>query len=387
MCILSAHPEEGGTMMGPYIPKGRTVAKVAVPLPREHWTPKPRGGWRKYDMRSTGTRDPMTVKRMQQMVRELGPRGQRAWDLLEKLATREWSLMDLYERYQLHRGDVAAIRASLEDHALSSYHAAFLKSRRSADTAKHYGVYLAALEAAGITHTRHLTVAQLARWVDSLTGASGTRRKYAAGVSAFCTFLVRDGAIASNPMRDVAKPKKSAGRLSFLDEPGMLRLVNAMPSPYRELSAFIHGTSLDVSAALAVEVGTIDTKSWGFLHLRPKSQRRHSVLVAEWARPFVLELLRGKLPLARLGDGVDRFALSDAHRAACQALGITNYWLRDARHSWAVRWAKLGGSAAEGAEQMGHSDGGVLFLSVYGRYVPSLAERQAVEDRAKRDVG
>lgn len=359
-----------------YLPAGRTVRKIKVPLSPTRWV-----------SRSTGTRDPNTVRKMQAMVRELGRRGARAWDLLAKLETRAWSLMELYERYVAAGGDVDTMRAALTDVGLVDLREPFLaavEARSTADTAAHYALALASLEAAGITHASHLTVGRLGRWLTGLRGSAGTRRKYAAGVSAFCAWLVAEEVLAANPMRDVQKPAVGPSRVQFLDEPAMIGLVDAMPSPYRELSAFIHGTALDVSAAVAVEAGAIDLETWGFTHLRPKSKRRHTVLIANWARPYVAALLKGKLPRAPLGAGVDRWRLSKEHRAACAAKGITNYWLRDARHSWAVRFLKLGGSPAQGAEQLGHSDGGVLFLKTYAVYVPSLAERQAVEDEGLR---
>lgn len=361
--------------MNAYIPEGRTVAKIAVPIAPKRWV-----------MRSTGTRDPATVKRMQAMVDELGRFGARAWDLLAHVGRREWSLMELYERYQRHRGDLAAVRAELHDVALADHVDAFLQhvtGQRAADTAHHYAVYVATLETVGLTRASQLTVGALSRWLDTLPAAlkPSTRRKYAAGVSAFCAWLVRAGHLSANPMRDVPKPAVGPGRVRFLDEADMVRLVDAMRSPYRELSALIHGTSLDVSAAVALEVGAIDLATWGIPHVRPKTQTPHTLLVAEWARPYARELVRGKLPRATVGAGVSRWALSDEHRRACQALAIANYWLRDARHSWAVRAARAGMTPAQAAEQMGHRDGGVLFLKLYARYVPSLAERQLVEDR------
>lgn len=366
-------------MMVPFIPKGRTIAKVAVPLSPTQWV-----------MRSTGTRDRRTVEKMQHMVRDLGRRGARAWDVLAKVGSKEWSLMDLFERYTAHRGDLDALRAELATVVLRDRVPAFLAhvgSRRAADTVQHYRVYLAALLDAGFVTATDLTVPRLSRWLDALPGSSGTRRKYAAGVSVFCAWLVREGALATNPMRDVPKPKPGKARVSFLDERTMQQLVDAMPFPAREVSALIHGTGLDVSVALALTVDAVDVTTWGITSARTKTGRRHTLLVAEWARPYVRRLMTGKLGRARLVEGMDRWRLRDAHATACRALGITGYWLRDARHSWAVRFARAGGTPAQGAEQLGHTDGGVLFLRVYGAYVPTLAERQAVETRASRGTG
>jgi integrase len=369
-----------------YVPAGRTVAKVAVPIEPDSEEQRQKNG-KRWEMRSTSTRDPQTVKRMQAMVAELGRFGVRAWDLLGLVTRREWTLMQLFVRYERHRGDVLAIRADLDDVDLAPLMPEFLEHvrgrDRSADTIAHYTVYLTKLGEAGIRRRSQLTVPTLSRWVDTLEGTASTRRKYAAGVSAFCSWLVRRGLLASNPMRDVLKPPAGPGRVRFLEEADMLRLVEAQPAPYRELSALIHGTALDVSAALHLPVASIDLAAWGITQMRPKSKTPHTLHIADWSRPFVRELVRGKLPRALVGDRVSRFTLSDVHRATCAALGIEDYWLRDARHSWSVRFLKMGGSAAQGAAQLGHRDGGVQFLRTYARYVVDVAEREAVEARAR----
>jgi integrase len=352
------------------------VAKVKVELEPGRWV-----------ARSTGTRDPATVKRIQEMVRALGRRGARAWDVLGRLEGQDpWSLMELYERYERHRGDVVAVRGELDDAPLEDSHAAFLKdvaSRRTAKTAAYYKVHLLSLATHGITRRSHLTVGRLARWVAALEGKGATRRKYAAGVSVFCSWLVRDGQLAANPMRDVLKPSAGPPRMSFLETVDAIRLADAQASPYRELSALLAGTGLDLSVALGLRRSQIDLKTWGIHSRRAKTQRAHTILIADWARPYVEKLCAGMIGDAPLfGAGVDRWTASDSHRAACTALKLPSYWLRDARHTWAVRFARAGGSAAQGAEQLGHSDGGVLFLKVYSRYVPSLAEREQVERRA-----
>lgn len=43
-----------------------------------------------------------------------------------------------------------------------------------------------------------LTVIELQKWVDQLGGERNTRRKYAAGMSAFCQYLVRRGLLEFN---------------------------------------------------------------------------------------------------------------------------------------------------------------------------------------------
>jgi integrase len=388
-------------MMSAYLPPNRTVPKISVPVSDRVWK-----------MRSTGTRDPLTIKRMHLMIDELGRFGAGAWDLLGKLAQAKspqhpdaWTLMDLYERWVRHGGKIEAMRAELSaaeaaeererlDPLLDTLFDEFCDwivdvKKRSQDTADAYARHLATLEVAGILRPSDLTVAHLGDWLDSLAAidekgeslATGTRRKYAMGVSAFCSWLVRKKhLLTANPMRDVEKPAAGEGRMQWISEAQMIKLADAQPSPYRELSAFIHGTGLDVSVACdLITAGDIDPETWSFASVRPKSKHRHTVVIAEWARPYVKRLLRGKLPLALLGEGVHRWGLSDSHRETCKKLKLTNYWLRDARHSWAVRFDDLGGSPADGAEQLGQQDNGVLFQRLYSKRSRSIAERQRIE--------
>ena len=61
----------------------------------------------------------------------------------------------------------------------------------------------------------------------------------------------------------------------------------------------------------------------------------------------------------RAGDLVNGTALDPARRFAfevpCRALEIDDYTLKGARHSWAVRCRKRGGSLEAIAEQLGHN--------------------------------
>ncbi|HLQ23574.1 MAG TPA: hypothetical protein VK132_10220 [Gemmatimonadales bacterium] len=68
-----------------YRRKGKPEYYVAAPT---------RTGWVK---RSTGSIDRGTARAMERMLQALGPRGARAWDLLDAVADRTLSLGDLYD--------------------------------------------------------------------------------------------------------------------------------------------------------------------------------------------------------------------------------------------------------------------------------------------------
>ena len=71
-----------------------------------------------------------------------------------------------------------------------------------------------------------------------------------------------------------------------------------------------------------------------------RARRDRIVRVAEWAWPHLEERLASLRPNDLLFSDVDRWAASDAHRAARRLAEIENYQPRDQRHSYAVRAAR-----------------------------------------------
>ena len=89
-------------------------------------------------------------------------------------------------------------------------------------------------------------------------------------------------------------------------------------------------------------------------------------------------------PRALSDDYAQRAALAGDHsyhahwhpQTTCEALEIEDYTLRDARHSWAVRGRKRGGSLEEIASQLGHKNI-YMAATVYGVFKPTIEERKA----------
>jgi hypothetical protein len=74
----------------------------------------------------------------------------------------------------------------------------------------------------------------------------------------------------------------------------------------------------------------------------------------------------------------DRWRSRDHHAIACSALSIANYWLRDARHSYAVRAARAGTPAELIAKQLGRANA-TMVLKVYGRFMSEQGDRDRWE--------
>lgn len=357
--------------MNAFKAKGRTIHVVKVPTST---------GWIK---RTTGTRDRNTARKMQQMVDQLGPQGSRALDVLDAVRDGALSIPALWDRWVATGGDVVKIREVLADTDLLRKRAGWLAevaTHASADTVAHYDHYLVSLVATvgtnGTLPRSAVTVEAVKGWLAGLQLRTGTRRKYHAGVSSFFAYCVSVGALPRSPMSDVKAPAAGKARDRHLTTEEARALADAQPTPYRELSALLAGSGIEVSVALALRVKDVDVAHREIRARGTKTHNRDRVArVAEWAWPDVERMTAGKLPTSRLFDTIpDRWTAGDYHIAACVALGISDYTMRDARHTWAVRMARAGVPIEQISKQLGHKDA-VMALKVYAVYAPSQAER------------
>lgn len=344
------------------------------------WVPTPEG--RVY--RSAGTRDRAVVRGMRTMLDALGPRHAQAWDVLAQV-TDGVPLTTLYRLWVESGKHLGRLRALLADVPLERFVDPWRASLTcTPENASRYALHLASfLDAMPSRAT--VTPSAVAKWLDTLPVSGATKRRYAAAASSFCAWLVLHGHLDANPVREIKKPSAKR-RTRWLPVAQCLALANAQPEPYRSLSAFLHATGLDISAALAVTRGQLDLSNGTLLNVRPKTGRQHLVVIASWALPFVEQVAKGKLPNAKLFPTVTRWTASDYHRLACKALGITDYWMRDARHSCAVRMAQAGTPMGQIADQLGHANA-QLVTTTYAIYAPNVEDRLRWErEAAKRDT-
>ena len=114
---------------------------------------------------------------------------------------------------------------------------------------------------------------------------------------------------------------------------------------------------------------------------------RDEVDIAEWATPYLEAHCRAVTANAPLFPGVTRYEAYKAHIRACGAVGIEDYTIHDARHSWAVRAKRAGATSEVVARQLGHRSTAQV-EQVYGRFVPTEEERRGWERiAALQDVG
>lgn len=369
--------------MSAFRAKGEAAFTFKVPRADGSWVN--RGG---------KTKDSVTAKRIQQMLEDMGPKGERAFDVLAYVTDGDLSLAALYDLYRSEKKDLANVRAKLDDVDLEPRVKEWEKNpggkvKGESDSAKHYVHHVRALIGEGERFPRsRFTARVIQRHIEEMDASNGTKRKAGAAFSSFGAWLTRRGIITANPARDVELPPAGAPRVLFLETADAIRLADKQPSPYRELSALLAGSGIEVSVALALRVRDVDKKA---REIRARGTKTHSrdriVRVAEWAWGYVEKLTKGKLPDAKLFDGItDRWRAQDQHVLAVASLEFqfpiyTGYTMRDARHTFAVRAIRAGTPAEVVAQQMGHANS-VLIGKVYGRFKPNMGDRDRWERQA-----
>jgi integrase len=320
------------------------------------------------------------------MFDELGHRGRQEWFFLDAIASGRITPQQLYGAWSSN--DLAGLRTSLDDVDLRFWLDAWLASlvgQITEDSQKRYRVHLETLLKPAEPFPRsRLTVAVIKAWLAGVGNAAGTRRRYRAARSTFCEYLWQNGVLPDNPVRKVKAPPLAPPRCSHIDLKATKRLLASLGEPYRTIAAIAHGCGADLSQILALRRCDIE-RSTQQLHLRGgKNERRDRiVLVEDWAWKYVLrhlERIKADAPLFPL---LNRWTTSDKFRAACKRVGITDYWLRDSRHSYAVRLARSGASLEIIARQLGHADV-ALVAKVYARYRPDQSEIRNAHARAAR---
>jgi integrase len=371
-------------------PEGIVSAFQAAGRTIHHVKFKVAGGWVK---RTTGTRDPNTAKKMQRMVTDLGPTELDESDILAAIndnrltVPQVWAIWKGPESIPVR---LKKLRAFLADADLLEKREDWIAEvtlSSSMDTAEHYDHALQSLVDTigrdGTLPISAVTVEAIKQWIASIPHTTGTKRKYHASVSSFFTYCKSVGAIERNPMRDIPLPPAADARDRHLTRQEARALADAQASPFRELSALLAGTGIEVSVALALRVKDVDVANQEIRARGTKTHNRDRVAkVASWAWKDVLWAIVGKLPDALLFDTITNIDQARRrHQDACEALKIEDYTMRDARHTYAVRMVKAGTPTIQVAKQLGHKDQSMV-QEVYGLYEPSQREREHWEQVA-----
>lgn len=340
--------------------------------------------------RSTGSSDAKVVRAMKRMVVDLADRER--WTVLEALReNRKWlppgttsttklTLSHVYSYYASNR--LETLEGLLSSKNLAEYLSPWIQWVRAnrqegVRTAEVYWQQVTTLvPEAGSFLASQLTKESVKTWLAGRGQASsGTRRKYLYALKSFIAYLLDAAVLETDPLAGMKAPKKNPARERWETEANDRRLVDASSPKYRALFATVKGVGCDLSSAIArAQKGDFDLAR-GTMNVRgTKTDRRkvHAATIEPWAIPYIAAHLK-----TIVGDHTPVFAHLSRHGAAqhhlrcCQALGIQDYTLKDARHSVGVRMRLRGEDFEKIAEQLGTS----VFqaVTVYTRYKPEQA--------------
>jgi integrase len=363
--------------MSPHRPKSRTIWRVKVPT---------RHGW--VD-RSTGSRDKSIAKAMDRMLEDLGPRGKRSWDLLDRVADSTLTLGRLYDAWRL--ADLDTLRAELADVDLGPFIPRwqdYLVGRVSdgeRDRYLHHVRGLAGVEGTPFPRSS-VTSSRLEAWLTGLPVGPSTQRKYHAALSSFLTYCRAVHRLFDrDPMADLAPPPANAPRVEYYDLPEVRRILGASPEPWQSLYALLYGTAIEVTTALDLRRRDVDLQAREIRARGTKAHNRDRIAsIASWSLPWITRLVADKLPDAPLFPKMDRWRANKKHAAVAKELELRVLRVHDARHHWAVRQLRAGVPIELVSRQLGHANA-VMALRIYGRFIPTTADRHAWD--AKVEAG
>jgi len=333
---------------------------------------------------SLGTTDKSLAREIESMIRRL--EALREWAVLQAAVTRPDGIGELLDAWRGEGESLSRYRGAIADADLNTFVTGWAQwARRQAgeSTVTKYQSQLRVLIPEGSHFGRsRFRRSELSAALQRLKTSGSTRRRYHAAWSSFANYLVEMEVIEHNPLRDIRAPRPNPGREVYLDQADQKRLVEAQPFPFSALAALREGAGVEISAALRVRRRDIwETEKAIFVFGSKNEWRRRTVLVEDWAWPFLRRAFADKLPDALVFEGLDYESARKAHTAALAATKLRpDYRMHDARHSIAVRWMKQGIEPQIIASNLGHRDAS-LVLKLYGRYQPRSEDLRRVRER------
>jgi integrase len=201
--------------------------------------------------------------------------------------------------------------------------------------------------------------------------SSTTKRNYLTAWSSFCQYLVEQEQLEFNPCHALRWPSPAPARERWMPLEKSRALVEAIDPKWRVAVALAEGAGVEW-AALARGTWEDILRPDGTLfhaHGTKKPWRDRIVKVdREFASEVAAWQWRGDGDPPPVVPG-SYWQFTQAHREAVKAIGVEDYTLHDARHSYAVRHMQANTPIMEIATNLGHKDAS-LVLKVYGKYRP-----------------
>lgn len=326
-------------------------------------------------LRATGYSNKAIAKKVATMVASLRDRGD--FDLLDAVVEGKTTLFDVYQAQVQNKQP--ELKQSLKRVLIAPFIEPWLKSCAATGLSpKSVSLYRQRLELLfapadlnPVIFVDELTESTIINLIAARGVSSGTARQYLYELQSLCRFLVVHGVLAHNPAanRDhVRVPKKNKARRRWVREDVDRAIVEAADPEYQAVLAFLHATSADRGDAPRLRVQDVNLDQ-GYVDLdgndKSASRRRMRVPVKPWALPYLIRACDGLKPDDLVFTGLSLDAITRAHARATEKANIRDYWLRDSRHSYAIRAILRGAAIADVSEWLGHSS----LATTYDTYV------------------
>lgn len=360
-----------------------------------HFQARTQRGWIRL---SSGTDQKALANSIEKMWHDLAV-GNRAWDVLTPVLEKRLAIGVLYDRWLKTKHDVSAVRAGLREEAeqeaeidLATLVPGFneVYSLRKPKSARKVVQRLRWLIPVGGTlpksvATRSYLRERLYAYRDEHNQpvCANTLRRVHSAWSVFFAHLVEGEVLETNPMEALKKPSEEVPPIQFHDEATAQKIVAAAETAeLRALLALAYGAAIEVGVLVKLCRKDMWDQDQAVYAAGTKAHRRQRVsVVADWAWPYVQQVIRSKLPGARLfpdawAEHPDR--LTKMHAGIQKALKLPVYTLHHSRHSWAATRLRDGWPIADIQTQLGHSTP-MLTLKTYGAFVSDVARRRKME--------
>lgn len=316
------------------------------------------------------TENKATARMMQSWVQQLySDRSAQGVAVLDAIVSGRITLPRAFDL----RNDLSVMLRDVNDlnlePSVKAWFAAKAASRKGASSAERYLLQVRTLIPAGRPFPRsRFTAATLRAHLRALEVEDPTRNRHKAAFSSFADYLVDEGLLERNPVRDVRGWSEGEGRIVHYEREQAQALIAALPQPFQAIEALMVGAGLEWEAIEAlkardVDLGALEVTAHGG---KTRWRNRRCRIVEAWTVPFIRPALAGKFDNQPVFS-VSRFMAYKAHVAALTAIGLPHATLHDWRHTHAVLLLRSGYKPAVVAHQLGHRDTNLVWKR-YGRF-------------------
>jgi integrase len=335
-----------------------------------------------------GTRDEQRYNDIRKWIQQLKHGPVPRIDVLEAIVLRDVPLPLAYDG----RGDLTAVLGMSAvrniEPLVARWHAEKAASRKGTASADKYERQVRELVPLGKAYlASRFTASEVRGFLRRLTCQDPTRNRYKAALSSFGEYLVDEGVLERNPVRDVRGFSEGQGREEFYEPEEAQAIAERMTDSECAAGFALACNGLEWQAITRLRLRDVDlTKGSVFADGGKNRWRRRTVkIVWPWVLTYLQRVVGGKLPDAVVLPSLnsDKVLLS-AIASAATAAQLRRLTIHDQRHTCAVNMLRAGYRPEVVAHVLGHRDTSLVWKR-YGRYVVSDRDYAVPDQQAGRE--